>query len=372
MKSIILLLISLTWGIYSLSAQPFKVLQLNKYEYDALDSTKTMKGFDGLAWYIESADDPVLFIILSDDGLKSRWIRCSKPHYGSYLGAYLQDVSYVNGILNGAYKGYDAEEALQAEGYYLNGKKYGEWFYYTTLEPNDHTFHIVYYPDGSSKKYDFNDPDLSLYYLLPKEEGENGLQVIRRYGGRSLYDIRLDSLNSDRKKTYNPEFDLSKAELRFGDMEYYQFGAGSRYSGLQWAGHNRIFFTSDTRNRKTIMTIYYNKGLDSQWLVWQYGELQSQRQYLPPAQWIAPKLILEENYSCGSRNGRFMYMESNIRHEGFYKSGVREGIWKSYYPDGSRVETTYTNRGLPSVPVYYNKHNKVRKIPKRIAIERDI
>lgn len=367
MKSIILIFISLTWGISSLFAQPFRVLQLNKHEYDALDSTKTMKGFEGLAWHVESADEPVLFIILSDGGLKSKWIYCSKPHYGSYLGAYLREISYMSGVLHGAYKGYDSEEGFQAKGYYRNGKKYGDWFYYSTLEPNEYTFHIVYYADGSSKKYDFNDPNLRLYPLLPKEEG--GLNTIRRFGDKSLYDIKLDSLKSDRKKTHIPEFDLCKTELRFGDMEYYQSGAGSKYFGLQREGHDEIFFTSDARKRQTVMTIYYNKGLSSQWLVWQYSEFRSQREYLPPEQWIAPELILEENYSNGIRNGRFMYMEGGVRHEGTYKSGVKEGIWKSYYPDGSHMETTYINGGSSSGPLYYNKHNKVRKIPRRWRVE---
>ena len=49
---------------------------------------------------------------------------------------------------------------------------------------------------------------------------------------------------------------------------------------------------------------------------------------------VTGEIIAQGQYSDGEKNGEWKYKSGNNSEEGKYITGLRDGIWKSYYPDG--------------------------------------
>jgi antitoxin component YwqK of YwqJK toxin-antitoxin module len=67
-------------------------------------------------------------------------------------------------------------------------------------------------------------------------------------------------------------------------------------------------------------------------------------------------------YTDGERNGDWKYQAGDNTEEGKYIIGLRDGTWKSYYPDGSlRFKGDYIQGNPDGIHTYYYEDGKVKE-----------
>ena len=271
-----------------------------------------------------------------------------------------------NGLKQGLWKYFWDNGNLQLEGFYQNDKKSGFFKYYDmeghfqriekwendiliedALETKKLDRKVEYHPNGKLKTeaYFFRGtPD-----GIRREYSQEG-EVIQGYMFRDGILLGEGIIDEDGKKQ--------------GDwMEYYETGelrASGRYLNSRPIGKWKYYF----ENKKIEITgSYTRKGeKDGEW-IWYYpnGSVLSVENYADGLQEgesfflsIDGDTLEHGLYVEGLEEGRWMYVNDSVLVEGAYLSGKRDGIWKTYHPNGKlkRLES-YNEDELDGKSLFY-------------------
>ena len=72
--------------------------------------------------------------------------------------------------------------------------------------------------------------------------------------------------------------------------------------------------------------------------------------------------IAQGQYSDGEKNGGWKYKSGNNIEEGKYIIGLRDGVWKSYYPDGKlRFKGNFSQGNADGTHIYYHENGKINE-----------
>ena len=120
---------------------------------------------------------------------------------------------------------------------------------------------------------------------------------------------------------------------------------------------NKIYYDetwNETKHRHAAYYRMYNKQNDNLYNV--------EDHYIDGQLYMTGQVTSIESPKSGYRNGYFVFYDKagNKTREGMYKSGLRIGLWKTYYPQSEAIktETMYPGNGSEQED-YYITYNKV-------------
>lgn len=219
--------------------------------------------------------------------------------------------SLQNGLRNGFWQEYSFVECigdnqLTSEGYFLNGKKHGEWKFYVTshsceMEMHSHGNFVngkkegkwIYKGGYSYHAGNYRDGVKHGVWILYDREVSNSIVYIKGNYNNGIPEGRWELYN-----TKNGEL-LTSAKIKKGQMT-------GKWKTPTCIGELKI-------NPDTII---YNLDL--------HGQIYKLKQ------------DCEDMYDTSNKVGKWEYFhnENSIAGTGKYKNGKKEGIWTKYYPNG--------------------------------------
>jgi antitoxin component YwqK of YwqJK toxin-antitoxin module len=136
----------------------------------------------------------------------------------------------------------------------------------------------------------------------------------------------------------------------------------NRRSGL-WK-----FYTTDD---KVEQTGYFNNGRpDGAWK-WYYenGSLLREEEYFQGKRdgacteySVTGEIIAQGQYSDGEKNGEWKYKAENFNEDGKYLTGLKDGLWKSYYTNGKLMFKGNFIQGNPDGPQsFYYEDGRIKE-----------
>lgn len=347
---------------------------IEEYNY-ALDTIKSGR------WYAYSGQ--VIRTIPYENGVENGLAKIYDT-----LGTIIGTVEYINGypvrrerinrtdqngLKQGMWKFFWDNGNLQLEGVYQNDKKSGFFKYYdfdgnfqriekwendilieNAQETKKFDRRVEYHPNGKLKTeaYFFKGtPD-----GIRREYSPEG-NVIQGYMFKSGILLGEGIIDEDGKKQ--------------GDWkEYYETGelrASGKYLNSRPTGKWKYYFED---GKIEITGTYTRKGeKDGEW-IWYYPDknILSIENYvagLPEGESFTLSMegdTLEHGmYADGLEEGKWIYVNDSVLVEGFYVGGQKEGVWKTYHPNGKlKRSETYFNNELDGRSLFYWE-NSVKK-----------
>lgn len=124
-------------------------------------------------------------------------------------------------------------------------------------------------------------------------------------------------------------------------------------------------------NGKIEQTGYYNNGRPDGIWKWYYENdsllreeeyFQGQRDGAYTEYSKNGEVIAQGQYSDGEKNGEWKITSGNNIEEGKYIIGLRDGLWKSYYPDHRlKFKGSYVQGNANGVHIYYYEDGKIKE-----------
>ncbi len=354
-----------------------KYLEEGIEEYNYVDDT-----IKGIA-YLFSYSGHILRTIPYEDG-KENGLAKLYDTLGTIIGTieyrdgYVVKREYVNrtdqnGMKQGQWKVFWENGNLMYEGSYQNDKKSGFFKYYDeqgnflriekwendiliedAQETKQLERRVDYHANGKIKTVAY------FYKGVPdgiRREYSSEGEVVKGYMFRNGILVGEGIIDDDGKKQGDWKEFYETGELR----------AAGKYTDSKPVGKWRYYFET---GKTEITGTYTRKGQkDGEW-IWYYsnGNILSVENYvIGILDGESFTLTIEGDtlehgvYTEGLEEGRWIYVNDSVLVEGSYFSGKREGIWKTYYPNGKLKRwESYHDDELDGKSLYYWE-NSVKK-----------
>ena len=295
-----------------------------------------------------------------------------------YVDGYIVKREYVNrtdpnGMKQGHWKFFWENGNLKLDGYYQNDKKSGFFKHYDkdgnfsqiekwendiliedALQTKQLDRKVDYHPNGKIKTVAY------FYKGVPdgvrREYSPDGV-VVNSYMFRQGILIGEGIVDDDGQKQGDWKEFYETGELR----------AAGKYLNSKPVGRWKYYFES---GKIEITGDYTRKGQkDGEWM-WYYpnqnilsvenyaeGELEGESFTLT----LEGDTIERGLYVDGLEDGKWIYVNDSVLVEGTYNLGKREGVWKTYYPNGKlKRSEPYHDNELDGKSVFYWE-NSVKK-----------
>jgi antitoxin component YwqK of YwqJK toxin-antitoxin module len=152
--------------------------------------------------------------------------------------------------------------------------------------------------------------------------------------------------------------------------DYYSNGkvqAEGQYADSRRSGVWKFYSVSN----KIEQTGSYNNGRPDGLWKWYYDDgsllreeeyFQGQRDGLCTEYSVAGEIIAQGQYSDGEKNGEWKYKSGDYSEEGKYIIGLKDGIWRSYYPGGKlKFKGNFVQGNPDGKQYFYYESGKIKE-----------